>query len=178
MVIVGASARLSAALLLGRKWLARTSIEIPKDEVDGRAALLDSMTPALGQLADEEEPSAGLHQVGRDSCLRLPLGPVVPNTDEQTLSSLFKLHDHVRFGATQGSAVQDRVGDDLAYQEFDVFKADGCLPGPELPKHAVPTRTHLARVRLETQHLKAAADFANLLNRYKRHLTSPPAHMQ
>jgi hypothetical protein len=136
------------------------------------------MAPALGQLADEEEPPAVLRQVSGINCLRLPLRPVVPNTDEQALSGLLQLHHHVRLGTIQGSAVQDRVGDDLAHQELDVFKADRCLPGTELPKHRVPTGPHLAPVCLEPQRLEASADFADLLNRYKRHLASPPAHMQ
>ena len=178
MVIVEASARLGSALRLGRKLLARSGFEIPNDEVDRRTVLPDLVTPALGQLAYEEKPSAGLHQVSRISCLRLPLGPVVPNTDEQALGGLFKLHDHGRLGTIQRSAVPDRVSDDLTHQKLDVFKPDRCLPGAEPAKHAVPTSTHLARVRLETQHLEAASFFADLLNGYKRHLASPPAHMQ
>jgi hypothetical protein len=78
------------------------------------------MAPVLRQLSDEQEPSTRLGEVGGITCLGLPLGPVVPNMDEQAPGGLLKLDLHPRVDTVRRCAVQNRVRDDLAHQAFDV----------------------------------------------------------
>lgn len=145
--------------------------------MDGCAVLPAFMAPVLRQLSDEQEPSTRLGEVGGITCLRLPLGPVVPNMDEQAPDGLLKLDLHPRLDTVRRCAVQNRVRDDLAYQELDVSQADRRPPVTKLADYVVPTRPYVTRVSLEPQHFVMAA-FADLLSRYERHLTSPPVRMQ
>lgn len=144
--------------------------------MDGRAVLRALVAPDLRQFLDKQQPTARLHEVGRLACFRPPLGDFVLHADEETLLGLVQLHPHPGHGSIRSCAVQNRVGDDLAEEKFDVLELDESAPGAEHCEHLAPANSHLARARQELQSLTMPAGPVNVLGRREFHLAPPPAN--